>query len=189
MPSSRKEPVTEVDRRFIKMVDILINDKKVKNQSQFGYSINAYATLLPDIRRGKRSVTIQQLLDTVNLYGINGNFFFSDNEPLYKEEAQRQVDIKKAGDNSIIGEKNKKIFHGGNGGINGLKYVEYADKLIYEELPEECRTKCKDVNRMLCEGVKVLYRHSKKLEDQIHKKNEQLLQIKDKYINLLEKNK
>lgn len=128
------------DERFLAGIDLLIKDEKVKNASRFSTSIGAYANLVSDIKKGKRSVTMEQVATTIGVYNLNANFFFKEKESLYDEtdlDDNSKV-LNKAERNSGIqtGSKSMNV-HGGKGGVHNNGTIMQAAGNIINELPKK----------------------------------------------------
>jgi len=128
------------DERFLAGIDLLIKDEKVKNASRFSTSIGAYANLISDIKKGKRSVTMEQVATTIGVYNLNANFFFKEKESLYDEPDldDNSSVLNKAEKNSGIqtGSKSMNI-QGGKGGVHNNGTIMQAAGNIINELPKK----------------------------------------------------
>lgn len=128
------------DERFLAGIDLLIKDEKVKNASRFSTSIGAYANLVSDIKKGKRSVTMEQVATTIGVYNLNANFFFKEKESLYDEtdlDDNSKV-LNKAEKNSGIQAGNKSMnIQGGKGGVHNNGTIMQAAGNIINELPKK----------------------------------------------------
>lgn len=182
------------DERFLAGVDLLIKDERVKNPSRFSTSIGAYANLVSDIKNGKRSVTMEQISTTVNVYQLNANFFFKEKETLYADGAGDNFSIKNKAEKSHgiqAGHKSINI-QGGKGGAHNNTIMQAAGNII-NELPKKFQKETLDFFKEVqteiitqAERIETLKKIADEAIETIRKKDE-IIHEKDATIQELHK--
>lgn len=80
-----------VTKRFIECHDKLKEEKKVASSRQFAIAIDTAPQSLNQVLKGKRDVTILNVMALVEKFDVNSEFLLAGYGPMFKEgENQRQ---------------------------------------------------------------------------------------------------
>ncbi|HEY9084068.1 MAG TPA: hypothetical protein VIN73_12090 [Vicingaceae bacterium] len=183
-----KRDLNAVDRRFLKAADILIATGRAKSHSEICTTIGADRSIIAKMKSKGRSITIQQLEATITTYGLNSEFFFYEDRNLFVLESNRDTSgVTTNGDNN-------KIFHVGQGNIEGnVLYEQVADQIINQappELHDKINTLVQETGRI----KKMAYNYQQEiiqlkaekgdLQRDLHKTNKELHRVKDELLNV-----
>ena len=75
-----------VTKRFIECHDKLKEEKKVASSRQFALAIETAPQSLNQVLKGKRDVTVINVMSLVEKFGVNSEFLLAGIGPMFKEE-------------------------------------------------------------------------------------------------------
>jgi len=84
-------PVTE---RFIACHNKLKEDKKVASSRQFALAINTAPQSLNQVLKGKRDVTVTNVMTLVSEYNVNAEYLMAGVGPMFKDEIEEERSVK-----------------------------------------------------------------------------------------------
>ena len=110
-----REKLKPVDYRFLEAVEIIKKEASYRSTQpdtdvSFQSMINTGNSVMTNIRMLGRSATVQQLVDTALIFGLDFNWFIRKEAPFYYKPVQEGM---KTGDNSFISS-----FFGENSKVN-----------------------------------------------------------------------
>jgi phage repressor protein C with HTH and peptisase S24 domain len=76
----------QVTKRFIAVHDRLKEEKKVASSRQFALTIDTAPQSLNQVLKGKRDVTVKNVMSLVEKFGVNSEFILAGHGPMFKEE-------------------------------------------------------------------------------------------------------
>jgi hypothetical protein len=183
-----KRELNAVDRRYLKAADILIETGRAKSHSDICTTIGVDRSIIAKMKSKGRSVTMQQLEATITTYRLNSEFFFYDNKDLFVRGGSTDAaGVTTNGDNN-------KVFHVGQGNIEGnVLYEQIADQIINQappELHDKINTLVQETGRI----KKMAYNYQQEvielkaeksdLQRDLQKTNKELHQVKDELLNV-----
>lgn len=84
-----------VTKRFIKCHDKLKEEKKVASSRQFAFAIDTAPQSLNQVLKGKRDVTVTNIMSLVEKFGVNAEYLLAGFGPMLKEDfEQNQKTVK-----------------------------------------------------------------------------------------------
>jgi hypothetical protein len=78
-----------VTKRFIECHDKLKEEKKVASSRQFAFAIDTAPQSLNQILKGKRDVTVLNVMSLVDKFGVNSEYLMAGYGPMFKDEDNR----------------------------------------------------------------------------------------------------
>lgn len=79
-----------VTKRFIECHDRLKEEKKVASSRQFALTINTAPQSLNQVLKGKRDVTVINVMALVEKFGVNSEYLLAGYGPMFKDEEDQQ---------------------------------------------------------------------------------------------------
>ena len=89
--NAMSNPVT---KRFIECHDRLKEEKKVASSRQFALAINTAPQSLNQVLKGKRDVTVMNIMTLIEKFDVNSEFLMSGYGPMFKDEENEVPKIK-----------------------------------------------------------------------------------------------
>jgi len=83
-----------VTKRFIECHDKLKEDKVIASSRQFAISIDTAPQSLNQVLKGKRDVTVMNVMSLVEKYDVNAEYLLAGIEPMFKEEDEEERPVK-----------------------------------------------------------------------------------------------
>jgi len=188
-----KRALNAVDRRYLKAADILIETGKAKSHSEICTTIGIDRSIIAKMKSKGRSVTMQQLEATITTYKLNSDYFFYDDRDLFTRDTKCDA----AG--VVTNGDNNKVFHVGQGNIEGnVLYEQVADQIINEapkELHDKINTLVQETGRIkkmahnYQQEVIELKAEKSDIEKLLQKTNKELHEVKDELLNVFRNKK
>jgi len=79
-----------VTKRFIECHDRLKEEKKVASSRQFAFAINTAPQSLNQVLKGKRDVTVMNVMSLVEEFGVSAEYLMAGYGPMFKSDAENQ---------------------------------------------------------------------------------------------------
>lgn len=83
---------TEVNQRFIALADRLKRDYRLKNDSELSEKLGVHRQTIYDIKKDKRSLTIDILSKLLNVFNVNIHYLLDGVGPVYLREDGKSGD-------------------------------------------------------------------------------------------------
>lgn len=74
------------DKRMLRLIDLLIFEKKIRYFSDFCQSIGMKNQTLTKIKNGSQHFTVLQVQSACNVYNVNANWIFGIQDNVYNEK-------------------------------------------------------------------------------------------------------
>lgn len=74
------------DKKMLRLIDLLIFEKKIKNASEFCRSIEILPQTLTKVKKEFQSFTLGHVQKTCKEYNVNANWIFGIQDEVYNEK-------------------------------------------------------------------------------------------------------
>jgi hypothetical protein len=81
----------EVDKRILKLIDLLIFDKKIKNPTEFCLEVGLHLQNLSKIKKGESRFTVSHIEIITKKYNVNINWLFGTENNVFRTSESIEI--------------------------------------------------------------------------------------------------
>jgi hypothetical protein len=85
--------MTNTDKAILKLIDLLIFIKKVKNQKEFCQTTKIQPSTPSKVQNGVLHFTVQQIQSICLAYNVNANWIFGMDKCVFNEKNSIEIDL------------------------------------------------------------------------------------------------